>query len=121
MNEADAESARRVSAALNKLIAGGLLSTAGGLDRAAEWEAEDGWLIGYSTARIKGGEYDGKFVVTAHRPRGKGSRSGKGNAEMWTLAYSRAFATRKAAKARALQLYRQHSPRYAARTARQTG
>jgi hypothetical protein len=89
-----------------------------GVGRSTEWEAEDGWLIGYSTTRVKGGVLDGKFLVTAHRPKGKGSRSGRGKAAYWELHYARAFATRKAAKARALQLYRQHSPRWAARHTR---
>lgn len=91
-----------------------------GRDRSAEWETEDGWLISYSTQRIVGGAYDGKFLVTAHRPKGKGSRSGRGKATYWELAYARPFATRKAAKARALQMYRQHSPRWAARTTRES-
>jgi hypothetical protein len=89
-----------------------------GTGRSTEWEAEDGWLIGYSTSRISGGKLDGKFLVTAHRPKGKGSRSGRGQASRWELAYARPFSTRKAAKARALQLYRQHSPRWAARHTR---
>lgn len=128
------ESARRVTAALNAAIPdilAGLNAGRGtrrrrpdvplndpGVGRSAEWEAEDGWLIGYSTTRISGGKYDGKFVVTAHRPYGQGSRSGRGKVQRWELDYVRAFSTRKAAKARALQLYGKHSPRWAARTER---
>lgn len=123
----DADVARKISAILNAQVPdilaglGGRVDTAGGLDRIQEWEAEDGWLISYSTARIKGGPFDGKFVVTAHKPYGKGARGGRGKVERWVLAYTRSFVTRRAAKARALQLYRKHSPKFAARTARQTG
>lgn len=85
-----------------------------GRGRSQEWEAEDGWLIGYSTTRIVGGQWDGKFIVTAHKPIGRGSRSGRGKVNHWQISYSRAFATRKAARARAEVLYRQHSPKWAA-------
>lgn len=77
--------------------------------RWAEWIAKDGWLISYSTSRVEGGEFDGKFVVVAHRPFGENARRDPRNAAGWQHAYSRAFATRKAAKARALVLWRQHN------------
>ena len=135
MDEAQRRSAQAVSAALNAAIPDILAGINArnqrtkrpdvpfndpGRDRAAEWEAEDGWLVSYSTHRVVGGKFDGKFLVTAHRPMGKGSRSGRGKAAYWELAYARPFATRKAAKARALQLYGQHSPRWAARRKRES-
>jgi hypothetical protein len=86
-----------------------------GRARFAEWTAEDGWQISYTTSRIDGGEYAGKFMVIAHRPRGENARKDGRNAQWWEHAYSRAFATRKAARARAIALFRQHSPRWAAR------
>lgn len=92
-----------------------------GTARFAEWEAEDGWLVSYTTSRVDGGEFSGRFLVIAHRPVGPGARSGRGAAGTWRLAYSRAFATRRAAKARAVALYRQHSPRWDARHPQQPG
>lgn len=84
-----------------------------GSARQAQWAAEDGWLIVYTTERVDAGRWKGKFVTMAYRPEGKGSRSGK--ASRWRRAYARAYATRKLAKARALDLYRDHSPAWAAR------
>lgn len=81
----------------------------------AEWEAEDGWLISYTTSRIVGGAFDGKFIALAHKPVGEGARSGRGKTTALVHAYSRAFSTRKAAKARAVAMYRKHSPRWAAK------
>jgi hypothetical protein len=123
--EAERRAAQEITAALNASVPGilaGLNATLRsrgpldpGVDRSTEWEAEDGWLVGYSTRRIEGGQYHGRFLVTAHRPTGPGARSGRGKVQRWTLAYSRVFATRKAARARAETLYRQHSPRWAAK------
>ena len=84
-----------------------------GSARQRQWSAEDGWIIVYTTERVDRGRWGGKFVTMAYRPEGKGSRTG--NAERWRRVYARPFATRKAAKARALALYREHSPRWAAR------
>lgn len=84
-----------------------------GAARQTQWEAEDGWIIVYTTSRVEGGPHHGKFVTQALKPKGKGARSGK--AKMWVEAYRRAFSTRKAAKARAIALYAQHSPKWAAR------
>lgn len=78
-----------------------------GTARQALWEADDGWLIIYTTSRVEGGPHDGKFVTQAFKPVGSGARSGK--ATQWVESYRRAFATRKAAKARAMALYAQHS------------
>lgn len=85
-----------------------------GTARQAHWETEDGWLISYTTSRVQGGPHHGRFVVQALRPYGRGART---SPERWREAYRREFATRKAAKARAEALYRQHSPKYAARAA----
>lgn len=77
--------------------------------RCQEWQAEDGWIIVYSTERMG----TGKFEVAAYKPIGRGARSGR--ARKAAKAYERQFATRKAAKARAIALYRQHSPRWSER------
>lgn len=90
-----------------------------GVARIAYWSAEDGWVIAYTTARVQGGPHDGRFVTQAFKPVGKGARSG--NASELHQVYRRAFSTRKAAKARAEQLYRQHSPKYAAAVAEREG
>lgn len=81
--------------------------------RQCTWAAEDGYLVTYTTSRVEGGEHDGKFLVQVHKPVGKGARSGK--AMRFSETYRRAFSTRKAAKARAEKIYRQHSPEYDAR------
>ena len=77
------------------------------------WTAEDGWIIGYTTSRMRGGPHDGKFVTQALKPVGKGARTGK--AVEFHETYRRQFSTRKAARARALALYKQHSPKWAAK------
>lgn len=84
-----------------------------GAARQALWPCEDGWIVGYTTERIKGGPHDGKFVVLGYRPVGKGSRSGK--ADEAVLTYERAFSTRRAARRRADALYRKHSPKWDAK------
>lgn len=73
------------------------------------WEAEDGWCIGYTTKRLYGGDHEGKFAAFTYKPVGKGARTRK--AESWELVYWRPFASRKAAKRRAVELYFQHSPK----------
>lgn len=84
-----------------------------GLARHQTWTAEDGWLIGYTTERIRhGGDNEGKFAVMAYRPVGKGARSG--DPTEWRRVYFRTFAKRNRAKARAVELYARHSPKWAA-------
>lgn len=75
------------------------------------WECEDGWHVAYTTTKVQGGPYDGKYLVQAFRPVGKGARTGK--AETWEQAYARAFVKRKMAKERATELYFKHSPKRA--------
>ena len=87
-----------------------------GSARQRQWDAEDGWIIVYTTERVDRGRWAGKFVTMAYRPEGKGSRTG--NAERWRRVYARAFATRKAAKARATELYADHSPKWQAKYGR---
>jgi hypothetical protein len=87
-----------------------------GSARQRQWPAEDGWIIVYTTERVDRGRWAGKFVTMAYRPEGPGARTGK--AERWRRVYARAFASRKAAKARALDLYAEHSPRWLARQRR---
>jgi hypothetical protein len=83
-----------------------------------QWPAEDGWLIVYTTEKVDRGRWEGKYVTMAYRPYGKGSRSGRGKATQWRRVYARPFSTRKAAKARALDLYAEHSPKYLAKNGR---
>lgn len=85
----------------------------GRVEHQQEWICEDDWRIFYTTSKVIGGPYDGKFLVQAFRPVGKGARSGK--AETWEEAYSRAFAKRNVAKARAMKIYGEHSPKWAER------
>lgn len=80
------------------------------------WTAEDGWMVAYTTERVRGGRWHGRFVAMAYKPVGPGSRTGK--AEAWRRVYARAFARRKLAKARAMDLYADHSPQYVARHGR---
>lgn len=88
----------------------------GEVERFQEWVCEDGWHIRYTTTKVIGGPYDGKFLVQGFKPVGKGSKSGK--AETWVEAYSRAFVKRNAAKARAMKLYGEHSPKWSAKYGR---
>ena len=81
-----------------------------------QWNAEDGWIIVYTTERVDRGRWAGKFVTMAYRPEGKGARTGK--AEQWRRVYARAFSARKAAKNRALDLYADHSPKFLAKNGR---
>jgi len=85
----------------------------GRVERQAQWVAEDGWIIGYTTTRVRGGPFGGRFAVLAYKPVGPGARTRK--ASRFERVYFRGFATRRAAKGRAEQLYRRNSPRWAAR------
>lgn len=83
----------------------------GRVEHQVYWECEDGWHVSYTSSKVIGGPYDGKFLVQAFRPVGKGSQSGK--AESWVESYVRAFTKRKLAKARAEALFFKHSPKRA--------
>lgn len=78
----------------------------GKVERQALWQCKDGWLAGYTTTRVVGGPHDGKFLVMAYKPVGKGARSGK--AEEFVMVYERSFVKRKDAKARAMELWEKH-------------
>lgn len=81
------------------------------LPAARRYEAEDDWLIAYSTKRATSPPaYAGKFVVLAYRP-----RRVRGQVVGWTVEYQRAFRRRKDAKARAQTLLLRHSPEAAAK------
>jgi len=83
------------------------------------WDCEDGWLVGYTTERVRGGGVlEGTFAVLAYKPIGKGARGGRRTATEWKRVYVRGFAKRKTARARAEVLYYRHSPRIAARHGR---
>lgn len=80
----------------------------GRVERSQQWRCEDGWIIEYTTTKVIGGPHDGKFLVQVFKPVGKGARKGK--AREWVADYARAFSKRNLAKARAVELYRKHSP-----------
>lgn len=80
--------------------------------RQTEWLAEDGWYVIYTTSKVQGGEHDGRYLTMAYKPVGQGARGGRATAQEWERVYLRAFTTRKAAKARAVALWRQHSPKW---------
>ena len=75
-----------------------------------QWSCEDGWIVVYTTGRIDRGRWAGKFVTMLYKPVGKGARTNQ--ATRWERVYARPFASRSAAKARALALYGQHSPNW---------
>jgi len=83
-----------------------------GSARQAHWECEDGWIAGYTTERITGGPFDGRFAAMAYKPVGKGART---DPNEWKRVYYRGFSTRKAARRRAEAIYYRHSPKAAAR------
>lgn len=78
-----------------------------------QWQCEDGWVVIYTTTRVEGGPHHGRFLTMTYKPTGPGARTGK--ASEWVRNYCRPFASRKAAKARAMTLYYQHSPKAAVR------
>jgi hypothetical protein len=87
-----------------------------GSARQRQWTAEDGWIVVYTTERVDRGRWAEKFVTMLYKPEGKGARTGK--AVRWRRVYARPFATRKAAKARAMALYADHSPKWKAKYGR---
>ena len=86
-----------------------------GSARQAGATAEDGWYLVYTTERVDRGKWAGKFVAMAYKPVGKGARGGRAKATSWRRVYARAFSKRKDAKARWLDLYADHSPKWLAR------
>lgn len=78
-----------------------------------QWSCEDGWLVTYTTSRVKGGPHDGKFVMQVHKPVGPGARTGK--ATRWVEVHRSVGATRKTVRKRALAQFKKHSPRWAAK------
>lgn len=84
-----------------------------GRAKQAHWQAEDGWIIAYTTARVTGGPHHGRFAVLAYKPTGTGARTG--HAASFERVHLRAFSSRRAAKTRAVTMFRRHSPRWSAR------
>jgi hypothetical protein len=93
---------------LNRMWAEVMLETEGSAPQQL-WSCRDGWIVGYTTGRVQGGppEIRDRFATMAYKPIGKGARSG--NPSEHVRVYIRGFATRKAAKRRAEQLYEKHS------------
>jgi hypothetical protein len=104
----------RVNAAIGGRIAD-YLNRRDGTARQTHSICEDGSVVTYTTSRVEGGPHDGKFLAMLYRPRGKGARSG--NASEHVRTYIRAFSTRKAAKARAIELYAKWAARHGRVTA----
>lgn len=68
----------------------------------------DGWVVGYTTERIVGGEHDGKYATLVYKPIGRGARGGRKTATQWELVKQQPAATRKLARARGVKLWKQH-------------
>lgn len=78
----------------------------GKYERARWWrQCKDGWRIAYTTTRAVGGKHDGKFVVMAYKPYGRGARS---DPHQWELVYHRGFVKRNSARDRSIALWKQH-------------
>jgi hypothetical protein len=70
------------------------------------WDCEDGWVVGHSTAPLKGDEeFEGAWLAVAYERRG----------EKFVLVESWPFEARKDVETRADILYYQHSPAAAER------
>jgi hypothetical protein len=69
------------------------------------FKANDQTMFVWTTERMG----DGKYASTVYVPKGKGSRSG--DPQRWESRREVHHTTRKAAKARALRLYREHQAR----------
>jgi len=82
------------------------------LARTTQWRTEDGWLVEYTTSRVRHGSLDGLFACFVYEPYGRGSRSGK--PQQWKRAKTERCDTRREAKQRALMHYYEHSPKAAA-------
>jgi hypothetical protein len=106
MDESLKEISAQLSAVLNRMEAERV-----GTARQSLWTAEDGWLVGYTTSRIVGGPFNGKFATMVYKP--VLPHSGQG----WERVYYVAASTRKLAKSRAIKHYAKHSPKWAKRNA----
>jgi len=109
MMESDA--GRNIMAEFNRMA----IERDGGYERSQQWLCEDGWIVEYTTTKVEGGPHDGKYVVMAYKPYGKGARGGRKTAQQWKRTYIRGFAKRKSARARAEALYWPHNPTRAAK------
>lgn len=108
---ADTDVGRSILAEFNDLM----VQRDGGYKRSQQWLCEDGWIIEYTTTKVEHGPHDGKYVVMAFKPVGKGARGGRKTAQSWQRTYIRGFAKRKSARARAETLYWRHNPTRAAK------
>lgn len=85
-----------------------------GMAKSTGWRCEDGWIVEYTTERLKHSstrpQDNGKFIVSVFKPYGKGART---DPNQWRRVYWRAFSKRKSARKRAMELYMQHSPEWA--------
>lgn len=70
--------------------------------RRRHWQCEDGWRCGYTTTKIVGGKFDGKFAAYITNLHGDKA------SEVY-------FKTRREAKAAAMAAFYWHSPRRAAK------
>lgn len=91
----------------------GALFNRDGTASQAQWSCEDGWIVSYTTERIKGGPFDGRFAVMVYKPIGRGARTNK--AHEWQRVSFTGYAKRRTARARADAIYYKHSPKAAIR------
>ena len=106
----DEQGLREISAQLS-MVLNRMEAERVGTARQSLWTAEDGWLVGYTTSRIVGGPFDGKFATMVYKPVLPYSGAG------WERVYYVKAATRKLAKSRALRKYAEHSPKWRKRNA----
>lgn len=79
-----------------------------GLARTADWQAEDDWIVSYTTSRIRAGTMHGLFAVFLYEPQRE-----KGKTVAWKRVKVERCDTRREAKARAIRHYAEHSPKWA--------
>ena len=110
ITEEDWDSAAAAASARLSAMFEGYFRARDGEAQQTFWQCDDGWIVGYTTGRIVGGPYDGKFATFGYKPRGKGARSGDPE-NGWERVYYVKAATRKLAKQRAERLWDKHNSR----------
>lgn len=93
-----------MSADLQDLIRQAMARVSGREPSYRYYQTDDGAMFIWTTERMG----DGKFASAIFRPYGPGSRSGKRNVTRWRTQREVHHRTRRAAKARAYSLYRDH-------------
>lgn len=92
-----------------------------GLASTRQWHCEDDWLVQWTTEPVRGGKYDGYFLVMLFKPVGKGSRAQrKGSASEWQRVKIERCKTRSECKQRREHHYWEHNPTRAAKCGKAT-